>query len=169
MKAQRIRRSLFCAVGAAALAAATCGPIVNAGPSWGPATPPFNLEVVLRDASGGDGFGLVRFRQPKDADKVVYLDTWVRDLEPNQDYALQRAVDTTLDGTCTGTAWLTLGRGLDPQAITTDARGTGQASLFRNLAALPTGMQFDIHFRVIDADTGALVLQSDCYRFTVSQ
>jgi hypothetical protein len=33
----------------------------------------FNLEVVLR----GDGFSLVKFRQPNDADKIVYLDTWV--------------------------------------------------------------------------------------------
>jgi hypothetical protein len=40
--------------------------------------------------------------------------------------------------------------------------------LFRDLAAAPTGSQFDIHFRVIDAVTSAPVLQSSCYRFTVS-
>jgi hypothetical protein len=155
-------------VGVAALA----GPVfvfrANAEPSWGPETPPFNLEVILRDVTGGGGFGHVKFRQPNDADKVVFLDTWVRDLAPNHSYLLQRAVDTILDGNCTSTAWLTLGKGLVPQAITTDDRGTGREDLFRDLAAVPTGSQFDIHFRVIDAVTFAPVLQSGCYRFTVS-
>lgn len=135
---------------------------------WGPETPRFNLEVILRDVTDGHGFGLVKFRQPNDASKIVHLDTWVRDLAPNHSYVLQRAVDPLLDGNCTGTAWLTLGKGLVPQAITTDDRGTGREDLFRDLAALPTGSQFDIHFRVIDAVTLAPVLQSDCYRFTVS-
>jgi hypothetical protein len=40
--------------------------------------------------------------------------------------------------------------------------------LFRDLAAVPTGSQFDIHFRVIDAVSLAPVLQSGCCRFTVS-
>jgi hypothetical protein len=111
----------------------------------------------------------VKFRQPNDADKIVYLGTWVRGLLPSHDYLLQRAVDTTLDGNCTSTAWLTLGKGLAPQAITTDARGTGRELLFRDLAAIPTGTQFDIHFRLVDAATGAPVLASGCYRFTVSQ
>jgi hypothetical protein len=140
----------------------------NAGPPWGPETPPFNLEAILRDVTGGHGFGHVKFRQPNDADKIVFLDTWVRNLEPSHSYLLQRAADTTLDGNCTSTAWLTLGKGLASQAITTDDRGTGREQLFRNLAALPTGSQFDIEFRVIDAGTSAPVLQSDCYRFTVS-
>ena len=143
-------------LGAGAFAAAA-----TAGPPWGPETPPFNLEVILRDVTGGPGFGHVKFRQPNDADKIVYLDTWVRDLAPNHSYVLQRAVDTMLDGNCTSTAWLDLG------TITTDDRGTGRAALSRNLAALATGAQFDIHFRVIDALTSAPVLQSDCYRFTV--
>jgi hypothetical protein len=140
----------------------------NAGPPRGPATPPFNLEAILRDVSGGQGFGHVKFRQPNDTDKIAFLDTWVRDLAPNRSYLLQRAVDTILDGNCTSSAWLTLGKGLVPQAITTDGRGTGREDLFRDLAALPTGSQFDIHFRVMDAVTFAPVLQSGCYRFTVS-
>ena len=152
-----------------ALTAAALVPAAQAGPPWGPETPPFNIEVILRDVGGGPGFGHVKFRQPNDADKIVYLDTWVRDLAPNHGYLLQRAVDTTLDGECTSTAWLTLGKGLAPQTITTDDRGTGRELLFRNLAALATGAQFDIHFRVIDAVTGARVLASECYRFTVSQ
>jgi hypothetical protein len=135
------------------------------GPSWGPATPNFNDEVILGPATGGpeSGFGLVKFRQPKDADKIVYLDTWVRDLAPNQSYYLQRAVDMNVDDVCTGTNWLTLGQ------ITTDESGTGRADLSRDLAAIPLGTEFDIQFRVIDAATSAVVLESGCYQFVVSQ
>ena len=132
--------------------------------SWGPETPHFNLEVVLR----GEGFGLVKFRQPNDAEEIIYLDTWVRGLTPNTSYALQRAVDTTVDGNCTSTSWLTLGKGATPQAIVTDERGTGREDLFRSVAAFPVGSQFDIHFRVIDTETGAVVLESGCYEFTIS-
>jgi hypothetical protein len=142
----------------------------QAGPSWGPATPNFNLEAILSPVAGApDGFGLVKFRQPRDADKIVYLSVWVRDLAPNHDYSLQRAVDTNVDDICTGTNWLTLGRGLDPKAITTDESGTGRADLYRDLAALPLGTEFDIHFRVIDKVTMAVVLESGCYQFVVSQ
>jgi hypothetical protein len=154
---------------AVAVALVLVGQAAAAGPPWGPETPPFNVEVILRDVSGGSGFGHVEFRQPNDADKIIYLDTWVRDLAPNHAYLLQRAVDATLDGNCTSTAWLTLGKGLDAQAITTDERGTGRELLFRSVAALPIGAQFDIDFRVVDAATLATVLASDCYRYTVSQ
>jgi hypothetical protein len=139
----------------------------QAAPPPGPTTPPFNLDVILRDVTAGQNLGHVKFRQPNDADKIVYLDTWVRKLAPNHSYLLQRAVDTVLDGNCTSTDWLTLGKGLIPQEITTDARGFGREDLFRDLAAVPTGSQFDIHFRVIDAISFAPVLQSHCYRFTV--
>lgn len=139
----------------------------SAGPSWDPAKPKFNLNIVLRDVTGGRGFGLVKFRQPKDADKIVYLDTWVRKLAPNHSYALQRAVDTVVDDNCTSTAWLTLGKGLVPQAITTDENGTSREQLFRDLAAVPEGSQFDIYFRVIDDATAAVVLESGCYQYTV--
>ncbi len=132
--------------------------------SWGPETPNFNLEVILR----GQGFGLVTFRQPKDADLIIYLDTWVRDLAPNTSYLLQRAVDTNVDGVCTSTGWLTLGKGTTPQAIVTDQNGTGRADLFRNVAAFPVGSRFDIHFRVVDAASAAVVLESECYQYTVS-
>lgn len=130
-----------------------------------------NLQAILRPVEGSPdgGFGLVKFRQPKDADKIVNLDVWVRDLAPNHSYNFQRATDATVDDQCTGSNWLTLGQGLVPHAITTDETGTGRADLFRNLAALPLGTQFDIHFRVIDAETSAVVLQSACYQYTVSQ
>src|SRR5919198_3800158 len=158
----------------AALAASVFAFGAKGEPAWGPETPPFNLEAILRDVSGGDGFGHVKFRQPNDANRIIYLDTWVRDLAPNHSYLLQRAVDTVLDGNCTSTGWLTLGNGLMPHAIVTDDRGTGRAALFRDLdppgpaTGPPPGTQFDIHFRVIDAVSLAPVLQSGCYRFTVS-
>lgn len=130
-----------------------------------PASPHFNLEVILR---GEDkSFGHVKFRQANDATKIVTLDVWVRDLEPNHQYLLQRAVDINLDGNCTSTSWLTLGKGLQPQTITTDEKGTGREELWRDLSAVATGTTFDIHFRVVDAVTLAVVLTSDCYQYTV--
>lgn len=139
----------------------------QAAPPWGPESPNFNLEVVLR---GSDrGFGLVKFRQPNDASLIVYLDTWLRDLAPLTSYVLQRATDATIDGVCTGTNWLTLGKGSTPQAITTDDKGTGREELFRNLSAFPVGSTFDIHFRVLEQSTSTVVLTSGCYQFTISQ
>ena len=159
--------ALLAALTSSAAAAAQA----DVGPPWGPETPHFNIQAILRPVAGGpaDGLALVKFRQPNDAEKIVYLDVSVRNLAPNHSYYLQRATDTSVDDDCTGTNWLTLGRGLTPVAITTDDRGTGRAQLFRSLAAFPAGMQFDIHFRVIDAATTAVVLESGCYQFTVSQ
>jgi hypothetical protein len=159
--------AVFAALTAVAAAAAQA----DVGPPWGPATPNLNLQVVLQPVAGGpdNGFGLVKFRQPKDADKIVYLDVWVRDLAPSHSFYLQRATDSSVNDDCIGTNWLTLGQGLVPETITTDQTGTGRADLFRNLAAIALGTQFDIHFRVIDAVTSAVVLESACYQFTVSQ
>jgi hypothetical protein len=159
------------AVLATLTAAAPAAIQANGGRRWGPETPNFNLQVVLRPAAGGpdNAFGLVKFRQPNDANKIVLLNVWVRDLAPNHPYYLQRATDSAVDDDCTGTNWLTLGQGLDPTAITTDDAGTGRAALFRDLGALPTGARFDIHFRVIDAVSSVTVLESGCYQFTVSQ
>ena len=142
------------------------GPGLSAS-SWGPETPPFNVELILRDVGGGSAFGHVKFRQPNDAELVVNLDVWVRDLAPNTTYRLQRAADGPADGNCTSTSWLTLGRGTQAQAIVTDNRGTGRAELFRLLTS-PVGSTFDIRQRVIDP-TGAVVLESECYQFVVSQ
>lgn len=126
------------------------------------ADPGRNLEAILQPAAGADsGFGLVKFRQPKDEDKIVYLDVWVRDLEPNHTYAVQRATDANVDDDCTGANWATLGN------VTTDDRGMGRAQLTRDLSTVALGTEFDIDFRVIDVAT--VVLESGCYRFTVSQ
>jgi hypothetical protein len=159
--------AVFAALTVMAAAAAQA----DVGAPWGPATPNFNLEVILQPVAGGpdQSFGLVKFRQPKDADKIVYLDVWVRDVSPNHSYYLQRATDSSVNDDCMGTNWLTLGQGLAPEAITTNETGTGRADLFRSLAALALGTEFDIHFRVIDAATSAVVLQSACYQYTVSQ
>jgi hypothetical protein len=168
---RRIRLITVASLMAMATLTAAASSADAVGPPWGPATPNFNLEVVLRPVLGAPdgGFGLVKFRQPKDADKIVYLDVWVRDLAANRSYSLQRATDTNVNDSCTGTNWLTLGQGLVPQAITTDETGTGRAGLFRNLSAIALGTEFDIHFRVIDAATSAVVLESGCYQYTVSQ
>jgi hypothetical protein len=128
-------------------------------------TPPFNLEVILRGQ--GNRFGHVKFRQDNDPAKIITLITWIRDLEPNHQYLLQRATDVIIDDNCTGTNWLTLGKGPTPQSILTDATGTGREELWRDLSAVPSGSVFDIHFRVLDATSMAVVLTSDCYQFIV--
>jgi hypothetical protein len=123
-----------------------------------PHKPPFRLALDRTNW---------KFRQDNDAAKIITLDTWVRDLKPNHEYLLQRAMDTNFDGNCTGTAWLTLGMGLTPQSIITDDKGTGQEELWRDVSALATGATFDIHFQIIDAVTSAVVLTSDCYQYTI--
>jgi hypothetical protein len=128
-------------------------------------TPPFNLEVILRGE--GNRFGLVEFRQGNDTARIITLDTWVRDLEPNHSYLLQRAVDPITTGNCLSTAWLTLGKGLQLQAIVTDDSGTGREELWRDVTAIPRGTSFYIHFQVIDAISLAVVLTSDCYQYAI--
>ena len=175
-----MRSLVLLAAGIAALAAAAGSSGASAGPPWGPETPPFNLQVILRDVTGGHGFGHVKFRQPNDDARVIYLDTWVRDLQPNHAYLLQRQVDLVADRDCADPSlspWLTLGEGFaqPPTPITTDDRGTGKAALFRDLdppgplTGPPPGMAFDIRFRVVDAVNPLTpALQSKCYVFTVS-
>jgi hypothetical protein len=133
--------------------------------TWGPEAPNFNLQVILRPV-GDDGFGLVKFRQPNDVLTVVRLDTWVRDLAPSASYYLERAVDVVVDDACTSTDWLRLGEGPTVVPVVTDDAGTGRAELWRSVPPLP-GMEFDIHFRIVDAN-GTAVLQSECYQFTIS-
>ena len=130
-------------------------------------TPSFNLEVILRGE--GKAFGLIKFRQDVDPAKIIKLDAWVRDLAPDHNYLLQRAVDpiNVVDGNCTSTSWLTLGKGLTPQSIITDDNGTGREELWRDVTAVPSGSTFDIHFRIVDAVTMAVVLTSNCYQYTV--
>ena len=127
----------------------------------------YNLEVVLR-GEGSRG-GHIHFRQDRDAAKIIDLDTKVHHLEPDREYLLQRAVDpiNVVDGNCTSTSWLTLGYGLNPHGRRADEKGNGEDILWRDVAAIPSGSTFDIHFRVIDASTLDVVLVSDCYQYTV--
>jgi hypothetical protein len=133
------------------------------------AEPDRNLEAILRPTAVGPekGFGLVKFRQPKDDEAVVHLDVWVRDLLPNATYMVQRAAVTPADGSCDDASnWTmpTLG------TITTDETGTGRAALLRPLPPTAIGKPFDIHFRIVDAAAADVaVLQSECYRFTASE
>lgn len=80
----------------------------------------YDLDIVLR---GGKSFGFIKFTQSQA--KIITLDTKVTKLAPNHEYLLQRAVDAVnvVDGNCTSTSWLTLGKGLTPQSIMTDANG----------------------------------------------
>jgi len=132
----------------------------NAGPCY-------NLDVLL--TGNGNDRGFIKFRQDPDAAKIISLDTWVDHLEPNHEYKLQRAVDpiNEVDGNCTSTTWLTLGSGLDPLSIVTDAKGEGHAALWRDVTAIANGSSFDIHFQLVDAVTNAVVLSSGCYQYTV--
>jgi hypothetical protein len=127
----------------------------------------YNLEVNLKGE--GNRSGHIHFRQDRDAAKIITLDIKVHHLEPNHEYLLQRAVDpiNVVDGNCTSTSWLTLGHGLTPRSIMTDDKGNGQEELWRDVSAAPSGSTFDIHFRVIDKVSGAVVLTSDCYQYTV--
>jgi hypothetical protein len=154
-------RSIKLVLAVAALSLVAAGAAQADG--WGPATSNFNLEVILRPTAAGpsDGFGLVKFRQPKDDAKVIYLDTWVRDLAPGT-YYLERAVDTTVDDACPTSGWVRLG------SIAVDDGGTGRAALSRDVSMIPTGREFDIVFHVVDA-SNAPVLESGCYQYVVSQ
>lgn len=131
------------------------------------AKPPFNMEVILRNAE--NGFGLIKFRQDNDVDKIISLQTWIRNMKANTEYQLQRAVDAAnvIDGNCLSNSWLTLGMGLTPQSIMTDEKGEGRADLWRSVAAVNSGVAFDIHFRIIEKNTGLVVLTSDCYEYVV--
>jgi hypothetical protein len=134
--------------------------------------PYYNLDVTLLPGTTKADFvehaaGFLKFRQDPDTARIVTLDTWVFNLLPNHSYSLQRAVDPIASASCVSTTWLTLGEGLVPQTINTDAKGNGHEELFRDLTAAARGTQFRIHFQIIDAATGETVLTSDCFQFTV--
>jgi hypothetical protein len=142
----------------------------------GGARPTYNFNATLHPPGGPNAddhdeeserrgpSGLVKFRQPKDEDVIVYLDVRVRRLAASSTFTVQRATDTQVDDVCTGTNWEmpTLGQ------IATDETGRGRADLVRPLPTTLLGMTFDIHFRVIDA-AGNVVLESACHQFTVRQ
>jgi hypothetical protein len=91
----------------------------------------------------------------------------VRDLAPATEYLLQRAVDSTIDSSCTSEAWLTLGDGLTPKSMLTDDRGRAREAFYRDLPPALVGLVSDIHFRIVTAGSGEEVLRSGCYRYVV--
>lgn len=126
---------------------------------------PFNLDVTL--SGSGSMKGSITFRQDPDTTRIITLDTKIEQLQPNHEYLLQRAVDTQIDGNCTGTMWLTLGKGLTPRSIFTNPYGKGSEELWRDISSLTSGAVYDIHFQVVDAVNMAVVLTSGCYQYTV--
>ena len=134
-----------------------------------PTGPCYNLDVVLNGNVKEKQFGFIKFRQNPDTARIITLETSVVNLLPNHEYLLQRAVDAAnvVDGNCTSTTWLTLGKGLTPQSILTDAHGSGSEVLWRDVTSAPRGASFDIHFQVVDATSMAVVLTSNCYQYTV--
>jgi len=133
-----------------------------------PLNPLYDLDVPLHGGAKNAGAGFIKFRQNPDTARVITLDTWVRNLEPNHSYLLQRAVNPIADPTgCSSTAWLTLGEGLQPKSILTNSHGDGNANLWRDITAIARGTAFHIHFQVIDATTLTPVLTSDCFDYTV--
>ena len=130
--------------------------------------PLFDLDVRLQSVGKSTGAGLIKFRQDPDTIRVISLDTWVTDLLPNHSYQLQRAVNPIADVTgCSSTTWLTLGEGLQPKSIVTNAHGDGHAKLWRDISGIARGTAFHIHFQILDQATLSPVLTSDCYDYTV--
>ena len=135
--------------------------------------PKFNLNVTLRGVGAGGNedapVGHLKFRQDKNAEKIIDLEIKLHNMLPNHEYLLQRAVDpiNSVDGICTSTMWLTLGKGLTPQSIITSNEGNGREELWRDVSAIPSGSAFDIHFQIIDATTNQIVLSSDCLQYQV--
>jgi hypothetical protein len=132
-----------------------------------PSGPCYNLDVVLKGNNKEHQVGFIKFRQDPDTARIITLETFIKDLLPNHEYLLQRAVDPVVDGDCTSTTWLTLGKGLTPQSILTDAHGNGSEALWRDITSAARGTTFDIHFQILDATSTEVVLTSDCYQFTV--
>ncbi len=86
----------------------------------------------------------------------------VRDLAPNTDYKVLRWVDLTPDGSCTGTVRLLPGN----PTLTTSAGGAGALHFEISSTTITDGTRFDVIWRVVDAATGATVLESSCLTVT---
>ncbi|MEO6315174.1 MAG: hypothetical protein ABIU63_08010 [Chitinophagaceae bacterium] len=132
-----------------------------------PLNPLYDLDVQLR-SNGKNTGGFIEFRQNPDTARVITLNTWVKNLLPNHSYLLQRAVNPIADVTgCSSNAWLTLGEGLQPKSIVTNAHGDGNVKLWRDITGIARGTAFHIRFQILDEATLAPVLTSDCFDYTV--
>jgi hypothetical protein len=154
-----------CAADGPSSPAATSQPSLDRRSAPAPTVPPFDLNVQLRGADESEGS--IKFRQPNDGVMTIFLHTKVEGLAPNHDFYLQRAA-IALGGGCVDGGWLTLGLGTVVTPIHTDEEGEGRADLFRSLPASFAGKSFDIHFQIVDAVSGAVVLQSKCLAYTAN-
>jgi hypothetical protein len=102
--------------------------------------------------------------------KIIFL-TWVRELEPATSYLLQQAVDPVIDGVCpggdVGAEWVTVGAGSREQSILTSDLGSAHLPLSRVMQRGQVGATFESQLRIVNASTGAVVLQSNCFQFQV--
>ena len=128
----------------------------------------YDLDIQLVGVGKSLGSGFIKFRQNPDTARIITLSTKVTHLLPYHSYLLQRAVNPIADPSgCSSQAWLTLGEGLQPKSISTNAYGNGSANLWRNVSAIARGTAFHIKFQVIDAETLLPVLISDCHDYIV--
>ena len=133
-----------------------------------PLNPLYDLDVHLTSGHPNAGAGFIKFRQNPDTARIITLETWVTHLQPNHAYLLQRAVNPIADITgCSSTAWLTLGDGLQPRSIITNAQGHGYANIWRDITGIPRGTAFHIRFQIVDAVSLSPVLTSSCFDYTV--
>ena len=154
-----------CAVDGPSSLATTSPPSLDRRAAPDPTVPAFDLNVHLSGAD--DAEGLIKFRQPDDGVMTIFLHTRVEGLTPNHDFYLRRAA-LALGSGCVDGGWLTLGLGTVVTPIHTDEEGEGRADLFRSLPASIAGKSFDIHFQIVDAVSGAVVLQSKCLAYSAN-
>ena len=118
------------------------------------------LQSDLTAISGqGTGHVLVSPTAKDRPTFAVEVEVNVRDMLPNSTFTVERRVDLTPNGVCTGTTWLTNG------PITTSAGGAGaQHFEVERGAPFVSGVRFDVQFHVIGNGTE---LRSDCMTVTV--
>ena len=89
----------------------------------------------------------------------------VHDAAPGITFAVQRRVDLTANGLCTGATWLNL-PGSPPPTLTTSEGGAGSLHFeISRGAPFVDGTRFDVQWRLVGSD--GTVLQSDCFTVTV--
>jgi hypothetical protein len=121
-------------------------------------------------AVAGQGSGLVKLAPT--AHDVVGPGTFdaqgtinVHGAAPGTSFTVQRRVDFTADGVCTGTIWLDLPGSPPPPLVT--SRGGAGALHFEIVrgAPLTDGTRFDVLWRLTGSDGS--VLESNCFTATV--
>ena len=91
---------------------------------------------------------------------------------PNTTYLVQRRVDFTVDGGCTGAAYVSfpIPQSAGPLVrLTTSPGGAGAAHFDLQLPGFADGAQFDVTFRVLEEspNAGGTELRTDCVTVTI--